>query len=243
MIIIPARLKSSRFEEKILADINGLPMVIRTAKRVAKIDSVVIATDSDEVIELAREYGIKAVSTSDAHQSGTDRINEAATSLGLKDDDIVVNVQADEPFIEPEVVASVIEKVKQVRNDEFVMVSCYKDINSDLADDPNHVKVVCDSSGKAIYFSRSKIPYHRDHYNQTAYKGHLGIYGFTKKSLMEFCSLSHSILEDTEKLEQLRAISQNKPIHMVKVNSKSFGIDTKEDLQNALKVFAGELEL
>jgi 3-deoxy-manno-octulosonate cytidylyltransferase (CMP-KDO synthetase) len=243
MIIIPARLKSSRFEEKILADINGLPMVIRTAKRVEKIDNVVIATDSNEVIELAKEYGIKAVSTSDTHQSGTDRINEAASVLGLKDDDIVVNVQADEPFIEPEVVASVIEKIKQVRDDDFVMVSCYKEINSDLADDPNHVKVVCDSSGKAIYFSRSKIPYHRDHYNQTAYKGHLGIYGFTKKSLMEFCSLSHSILEDTEKLEQLRAISQNKPIHMVKVDSKSFGIDTKEDLQNALKVFADELEL
>jgi len=243
MIIIPARLKSSRFEAKILADIAGLPMVIRTAKRVSKIDEVVIATDSKEVVELASKYDIKAVITSESHQSGTDRINEAASLLNLSKSDIVVNVQADEPFIEPEVVEAVINKVKQKQDDPFTMVSCYKEINSDLADDPNHVKVVCDSQDRAIYFSRSKIPYHRDHYNQTAYKGHLGIYGFTKGSLEEFCSLECIGLEDTEKLEQLRAISNNKPIHMVRVDSKSFGIDTKEDLENILKVFANELEL
>ncbi len=241
MIIIPARLKSSRFEDKILVDIAGLPMVIRTAKRVESIDEVVIATDTKEVVELAEQYGIKAVITKESHQSGTDRINEAAELLDLGPHDVVVNVQADEPFIEPEVVKSVIEKVKEIQNEPFAMVSCYKQINSDLADDPNHVKVVCDSEDKAIYFSRSKIPYHRDHYNQTTYKGHLGIYGFTKKSLQEFCTLNHSILEETEKLEQLRAISNDRSIFMVKVDSKSFGIDTKEDLQNALKVFSKEL--
>jgi len=243
MIIIPARLKSSRFEAKILVDIAGLPMVIRTAKRVSLVDEVVIATDTKEVVELAKEHGIEAVLTSENHQSGTDRINEAASLLNLDDNEVVVNVQGDEPFIEPEVVKAVIDKVKEKQNNRFTMVSCYKEINSDLADDPNHVKVVCDSENRAIYFSRSKIPYHRDHYNQTPYKGHLGIYGFTKKSLEEFCSLECTGLEDIEKLEQLRAISNNKPIHMVKVNSKSFGIDTKEDLENALKVFSDELEL
>lgn len=237
MIIIPARLNSSRFENKILADILGLPMVIRTAKRVEVLDEVVIATDCEEVLNLASQYNIKAVLTSKTHQSGTDRINEAVNNLNLKDDDIVVNVQADEPFIEPEVVQSVINRVKSLKENDFTMVSCYKDINSEMADDPNHVKVVCDENEDAIYFSRSKIPYHRDHYNETQYKGHLGIYGFTKKSLNYFCSLQSSILEETEKLEQLRAISNSKKINMVKVKSKSFGIDTKEDLENALKIF------
>ena len=117
------------------------------------------------------------------------------------------------------------------------MVSCYKEISSEMADDPNHVKVICDDNGDAIYFSRSKIPYHRDHYNSANYKGHLGIYGFTKKSLNDFCSYEASLLEETEKLEQLRAISNSSKINMVKVESNSFGIDTKEDLENALKFF------
>jgi len=237
MIIIPARLNSSRFENKILVDILGLPMVIRTAKAVSMLDDVVIATDSEDVITLAEKYDIKAVLTSIEHQSGTDRINEAVNILNLDDDEVVVNVQADEPFIEPEVVQSVIDKVKELSSRDFTMVSCFKEISSEMADDPNHVKVICDDNDDAIYFSRSKIPYHRDHYNSAQYKGHLGIYGFTKKSLNDFCSYDASLLEETEKLEQLRAISNNSKINMVKVNSNSFGIDTKEDLENALKFF------
>ncbi len=239
MIIIPARLKSSRFENKILADILGLPMVIRTAKRVANLDDVVIATDSQEVIDIATSYNIKAVMTSDSHQSGTDRINEASNILGLCDDEVIINVQADEPFIEPEVVQAVIDRVKSSQ-ETFTMVSLYKEINSELADDPNHVKVVVDNDGYAIYFSRSKIPYNRDHYTNVSYFGHLGIYGFTKKSLNQFCSFAPSHLENIEKLEQLRAISCGKKIAMVKVESRSFGIDTKEDLANALCIFAKE---
>jgi 3-deoxy-manno-octulosonate cytidylyltransferase (CMP-KDO synthetase) len=237
MIVIPARLKSSRFENKILADIMGLPMVIRTAKRVQQLDKVVIATDSTEVLDLAKEYEIEAVMTSVDHQSGTDRINEAAQNLNLSDDEPIINVQADEPFIEPEVVKQIIDKVKEIASEDFAMVSCYKQISSEMADDPNHVKVVCDENDDAIYFSRSKIPYHRDHYVSSSYKGHLGIYGFTKKSLNEFCSFNATVLEDTEKLEQLRAISNGKKIKMVEVQSKSFGIDTKEDLQNAIAIF------
>ncbi len=236
MIIIPARLNSSRFENKILVDILGLPMVIRTAKQVQELDDVVIATDSSEVVELAEKHDIKAVMTSSEHQSGTDRINEAANILGLKSDEIVINVQADEPFIEPDVIKAIIEQVKNNKND-FNMVSCYKPISSELADDTNHVKVVLDEYMNAIYFSRSKVPHHRDHYENSSYKGHLGIYGFTKKSLNHFCSLPQTPLESIEKLEQLRVIAQGLKISMVEVESKSFGIDTQADLENALKLF------
>lgn len=237
MIIIPARLNSSRFKNKILVDILGLPMVIRTAKAVASLDDVVIATDSQEVMELAKAHNIKAVLTSSKHQSGTDRINEAVNILNLDDDDVIVNVQADEPFIEASIVQAVIDKVISLKHRDFTMVSCFKEITSDMADDPNHVKVICDDNNDAIYFSRSKIPYHRDHYNSAKYKGHLGIYGFTKKSLNDFCAFNTSILEETEKLEQLRAIFKSSKINMLQVESNSFGIDTKEDLANALNFF------
>jgi len=232
MIIIPARMASNRFPNKILANINGFPMVIATAKRVASLDRVVIATDSEEIINLAKTYGFDAVMTGDHHQSGTDRINEAASKLDIDDDEVIVNVQADEPFIEPEVVQSVIQKVK---DGDCFMASCYKIIGKEFANDPNHVKVITDVKENAIYFSRSKIPYDREEYLD--YFGHLGIYGFTKKSLKEFCSLSPAPLENIEKLEQLRAIYHGKKIAMIKVESRSFGIDTKEDLEKALAYF------
>jgi len=240
MIIIPARLNSSRFANKILVDILGLPMVIKTAKQVSCLDDVTIATDSTEVIDLAKRHNINAVMTSSSHQSGTDRINEAANILGLNENDVVINVQGDEPFIEPEVVSAVINRVKQSaqNNEDIMMVSCYKKITSELADDPNHVKVLLNAQNNAVYFSRSKIPYHRDHYEESSYNGHLGIYGFTKKSLNEFCKLESSSIENIEKLEQLRAIDNEKKIAMVEVISKSFGIDTEEDLKNALRIFS-----
>ena len=232
MIIIPARMASNRFPNKILADINGLPMVIATASRVSKLDRVVIATDTQEVIELAAKYGYEAVMTGSYHKSGTDRINEAALGLDIDDNEVIVNVQADEPFIEPNVVQSVIDRVK---NGDCFMVSCYKVIDSAFADDPNHVKVITDIDDNAIYFSRSKIPYDRE--KHLGYFGHLGIYGFTKKSLDEFCKLSPAPLENIEKLEQLRAIYHGKKITMLRVESESFGIDTKEDLEKALLYF------
>lgn len=239
MIIIPARLNSSRFANKILVDILGLPMVIKTAKQVCSLDKVVIATDSQEVMDLAKSHGFDAVMTSKEHQSGTDRINEAVNILGLDEDEVIINVQADEPFIEENVIQSVITRVKDVlKKDEDIMItSCYKEISSELADDPNHVKVILDEHSNAIYFSRAKVPYHRDHYDSSAYCGHLGIYGFTKKSLNSFCKLQSSKLENIEKLEQLRAIDNGHKIAMVKVTSRSFGIDTEEDLKNALRIF------
>lgn len=237
MIIIPARMASNRFPNKILANINGFPMVIATAKRVESLDKVVIATDSPEVINLARDYGFEAVMTGNHHNSGTDRINEATELLNVSEDEIIVNVQADEPFIEIEVVQSVIERVKKAKadNEDIMMTSCYKLIDKTFANDPNHVKVITDANENAIYFSRSKIPYDREEHLE--YFGHLGIYGFIKKSLKEFCSLSPAPLENIEKLEQLRAIYHARKIAMVRVESESFGIDTKEDLQRALAYF------
>ncbi len=238
MIIIPARMASTRFPNKILANIEGYPMVIATAKRVQSLDRVLIATDSQEVIDIAKDYGFEAVMTSEHHQSGTDRINEAASKCDIKDDEVIVNVQADEPFIEPEVVRSVIDRVKKAKqnNEDIMTASCYKVIDKSQASDPNHVKVITDINENAIYFSRSKIPYDRDTCEE--YFGHLGIYGFTKKSLQEFCFLSPAPLENIEKLEQLRAIYHGKKIAMVRVQSKSFGIDTQEDLQKALDYFS-----
>jgi len=233
MIIIPARLASTRFPQKILANINGVPMVISTAQRVQNLDDVAIATDSEAVLHIAKDYGFKAILTGEHHQSGTDRINEAALKLGLNDEEIIVNVQADEPFIEEVVVQSVIERAKST---DALITSCCKKIDLDHVKDPNLVKVILDVNGNAIYFSRSAIPYDRES-GFEGYFGHLGIYAFTKKSLQTFCALPYAPIEHIEKLEQLRAIYHGYKIAMVEVQSKSFGIDTPEDLEKALKFF------
>jgi len=237
MIIIPARIGSSRFPNKVLADIAGLPMVIRTAKAVESIDKVAIATDSQEVIDIAKKHNILAIITSSEHNSGTDRIYEAAKKLNLNDDEVIINVQGDEPFIEKEVVKAVFDlTTKNKTNHKIMMNSCYKIMNNPEADDPNIVKLVTTDENLALYFSRAKIPYPRDHHFNE-YKGHLGIYGFTKKSLEIFCQLSPAPLEDIEKLEQLRAIYHGYDIAMIEVETKSFGIDTPEDLENALNIY------
>ncbi|MDR2342567.1 MAG: 3-deoxy-manno-octulosonate cytidylyltransferase [Campylobacteraceae bacterium] len=238
MIIIPARLASTRFPNKILSDIFSLPMVIRTAKAVEEIDDIVIAADSEELMEIAKKYDIKAILTNVNHQSGTDRINEAAQKLHLNEDEIVINVQADEPFIEKSVVLALKKRVEELREkNEWVMASCYKKITQDEALDPNLVKVVVSENQNALYFSRSRIPYDRENAG-VEYFGHLGLYGFTFRSLQSFCAFSPAPLEKIEKLEQLRALYHNKTVSMTEVESKSFGIDTKEDLERALRVFA-----
>jgi len=234
MIIIPARLASTRFPKKVLADIGGLPMVVRTAKRVQHLDEVVVATDDESIIRTCQDYNIKAMLTSTTHKSGTDRIFECANILNLKDDEIIINVQADEPFIEPDVVKALINKLKELQKnkEDFIMGSCYNAINNEVAQDPNLVKVVLDNNHYAIYFSRSLVPYNRS--GRATYFGHIGIYGFSKKSLKEFCNLDDAPIEDIEGLEQLRAIYHNKKIAMVKVASTGFGIDTKEEEGTAL---------
>ena len=237
MIIIPARIGSSRFPNKVLADIMGIPMVIRTAQAVESIDRVAIATDSQEVIDIAKTYGIEAIMTSTQHNSGTDRIFEASEKLHLDDNEVIINVQGDEPFIEVEVVQAVFDLTKSnIDNHNIIMNSCYKQINNPEADDPNIVKLVTTDHNTALYFSRAKIPYPRDHHFNE-YKGHIGIYGFTKKSLETFCKLSSAPLEEIEKLEQLRALYHGFEIAMIQVETKSFGIDTPDDLERALEQF------
>jgi 3-deoxy-manno-octulosonate cytidylyltransferase (CMP-KDO synthetase) len=237
MIIIPARLASTRFPQKVLADIGGLPMVVRTAKRVEHLDRVVIAADDEKIIEVCRSYGIEAMLTSTTHKSGTDRIYECAQILDLDDEEIIINVQADEPFIEVDVVKKLQDRLKQLQQNssDFIMASCYNAVNEEAAKDPNLVKVILDVNDNAIYFSRSLIPYNRG--GGATYFGHIGIYGFDKKSLNLFCNLNDAPIEDIEKLEQLRAIYHNKKISMVKVASTGFGIDTKEDLKRAIEIF------
>lgn len=237
MIIIPARLASSRFPQKVLADIGGLPMVVRTAKKVAHLDRVVVAADDPLIIEVCKAHGIDAMLTSTTHKSGTDRINECANILDLNKDELIINVQADEPFIESEVVEMLIKRLRSLKqkNEPFIMASCYNSINSEAAQDPNLVKAVLDDENNAIYFSRSPIPYNRS--GEAQYFGHIGIYGFDKKSLHEFCNLDDAPIEDIEKLEQLRAIYHQKKISMVKVASTGFGIDTEDDLKRAIEIF------
>ncbi len=233
VIIIPARLASTRFPNKILADIHGLPMVIATAKRVEKIDNVAIAADTQEVVNLAQSYGFQAILTSKEHQSGTDRINEAALKLKLPSDEIIINVQADEPFIEEEVVRSVMKRAKQT---DAMITSACKKIDLLHVKDPNLVKVLLDANQHAIYFSRSPIPYDREG-GFDGYFGHLGIYAFRQNALQTFCSLPYAPIEHIEKLEQLRALYHGYTIAMVEVQSQSFGIDTPEDLERALTLF------
>ncbi len=237
MIIIPARLASSRFPQKVLADIGGIPMVVRTAQRVAHLGRVVVAADDELIISTCKAHGVEAMLTSTTHKSGTDRINECANILKVDDDELIINVQADEPFIEADVVEKLIKRLEELRQkgEEFIMASCYNSINSESAQDANLVKVVLDDRDNAIYFSRSPIPFNRS--GEAQYFGHIGIYGFSKKSLKEFCDLNDAPIEDIEKLEQLRAIYHQKKISMVKVSSTGFGIDTQEDLKRAVEIF------
>ena len=235
MIIIPARLASTRLPNKVLALIGNLPMVIKTAKAVSTLDEVVIATDSPKVVEVANSYNFKAILTSTDHNSGTDRVYEAAKKLNLKKDEIIINLQADEPFIEKEVVKKLIDLTKSVAsNKEIIATTCYKEIPKEKAIDENIVKVVTTKNDIALYFSRSLIPFSREN-NLNSYKAHLGLYGYTLEKLEEFCNMKSLFLEDIEKLEQLRILENNKKIALVKVESNSFGIDTINDLKRANK--------
>lgn len=243
MIIIPARLASTRFPNKILADIFGLPMVIKSAKNAAKVDEVCVACDDISVLELCQSHNIRATLTSKDHQSGTDRCYEAAKKLGLPSSEIIINLQADEPFLEPEILQALQSKMAQ----GAFMASCATHITKAQALDPNVVKVAVDSSGNALYFSRSLIPYDRDgsaddSKMDSSYLGHLGVYGYSMESLKEFCSLpqsrEQSPLEHTEKLEQLRALYNGWRIAMVFVETQSIGIDSPEDLARALARFS-----
>ncbi len=234
MIIIPARLKSSRFENKVLADIYGLPMIVRCAKNALLVDDCIVACDDESILEICQQHHIKAVLTSKHHNSGTERCLEAAQILGLNNNEIILNLQGDEPFLETSIIQTLLEITKKAP----FMATCAKVINEEEAKSPNLVKVVLDSNNYALYFSRSIIPYLRnDSKRQTPLLGHIGVYGFFKESLEELCSFKPCALENIEKLEQLRALYYQKSIAVSIVESQSIGIDTKEDLKKALNFF------
>lgn len=234
MIIIPARLQSTRFPRKMLTDILGLPMIVRSALRAKEADEVCVATDSEEIVEVCKKHNIEAVMTSPSHSSGTDRCAEAVRILGLEKSEIIINMQGDEPFIESEILLSL---KKMMSQKPCFMGTCIKAITQEEAKDPNLVKVVLDEKKHALYFSRSLIPYNRDG-GEVEYFGHLGIYAFSNQSLQEFCNLPKSPLEEIEKLEQLRALYHQKSIATLLVQTQSVGIDTIEDKERAIKLFS-----
>lgn len=238
MIIIPARLQSTRLPNKLLLPLKGIPLIIHTAKNAEKIDDTIVACDNEAILEVCKAHKIHAVLTSPLHSSGTDRCAEAARELDLPRNEIVINLQGDEPFLEESVIDSLIDSMRHTH----FMASCYKGISKAEALDSNLVKVVISQDNFALYFSRSVVPFERtDLANQTTdssleYNGHIGIYGFFAWSLEEFCALPKSPLESIEKLEQLRALWHRKEIFMTKVETKSIGIDTEADYKNAQKI-------
>ena len=235
--VIPARWGSTRFEGKVLAVIQGKPMiqhVWESAKKCRRLSDVLIACDDKRILDAAAAFGATAVMTSPKHTSGTDRIAEAVRSLKA---DIVVNIQGDEPLIQPKVIDDLVLGLQRDRT--CVMATVIKAIENpkDLSN-PNVVKVVVDIDGTAIYFSRSCIPYDRDQkaFGQVPYYKHLGLYAYRKDFLMQFNKLPKSLLERTEHLEQLRVLEAGFKIKTVETDIETIGVDTPEDLVRVAKV-------
>jgi len=242
VIIIPARLDSSRLPKKVLLDLKGKTVIQRVYEqclKVKNVDGVYIATDSIEIKEVCESFTDKVVITKSTHQSGTDRIGEAVSAI---DCDIVINVQGDEPFIEPSLIEAL---VNSFSNSDISMSSAMSKINNikDLQN-TNVVKVVTDLHNNALFFSRSLIPFPRDVKEisiakEVLEKGqffrHIGIYGYRKDFLLKFINMEQSYLEKVEKLEQLRALENGFKIKMIEADSSLIGIDTREDYEEALK--------
>lgn len=234
-VVIPARFGSTRFPAKILAAATGKPLVqhvvdqVRQCKRVGRI---VVATDDQRITDALKPFGTEVRMTSPAHQSGTDRIAEVARGLS---DDIVVNVQGDEPEIEPEIVDALIERL-QTHTDDMATAATPFAPGADPTN-PNLVKVILatEGDGRAIYFSRSPIPYRRDTTVELPYLLHLGIYAYRRSFLLEFASWKPTPLEMAEKLEQLRALEHGRSIFVLKVRRATHGIDTPDQYDEFVK--------
>jgi 3-deoxy-manno-octulosonate cytidylyltransferase (CMP-KDO synthetase) len=227
--IIPARLASTRLPRKVLLPIAGEPMLARVYQGVraaAGLADVIVATDSDEILDLCRQRGWPAQLTSASCRSGTERVHEVAQSVAA---DVYINVQGDEPLARAEHIHSLIERMR----DKSVQVGTLKtpcaapDINN-----PHAVKVVTGSSGRALYFSRATIPYDRDRDGIHYYK-HLGFYAYRKAALDRFVALPESFLERSERLEQLRFLENGIPIHVAETPFDTIGVDTEDDLRRA----------
>jgi 3-deoxy-manno-octulosonate cytidylyltransferase (CMP-KDO synthetase) len=227
--IIPARYASTRLPGKPLLAETGEPLirhVVESVQRASRIERVVVATDDERIAEAVRSFGGEAIMTDPNHTCGTDRIAEAAEKLRLGDTDIVVNVQGDEPDIPPECIDRLVELIESSESSLATLATQLPDAD---ADDPNKVKVVLRCDGTAMYFSRAKIPHDRDGEGKAEYLLHLGIYAFRAAFLRRFAELAPTPAEQTEKLEQLRALEHGFSIVAAVVDYDGAGIDTPED--------------
>ncbi len=235
LIVIPARLQSTRLPEKPLADLGGKPLIVRVYEQLLPLmkrgAEVVVATDSEKIVTACEKAGAKAVMTREDHTSGTARCYEVAQKFPKK---FVMNVQGDEPFVNTDDLTRLIEAMQSHNAPMGTLVHenhTEKDFNN-----PNCVKALKDKRGNAIYFSRSPIPFHRGD-TFKSFLQHVGVYAFHREALAQFCQWPASRLEVLESLEQLRAIDNGMPILLVDAKHPSIGIDTPEDLQHARKKF------
>ena len=233
-VVIPARYDSTRLPGKPLVDIAGKPMIQHVYERamdVPLLSRVAVATDDDRIAECVKGFGGEVVMTRPDHVSGTDRLAEAATIMDIPEQDVVVNIQGDQPLFEPDVVEQV---ARPLLDDPALPMSTliYKIIREEEINDSNHVKTVFDRNGNALYFSRSSIPFQRnpeEPVSPTYYK-HLGFYGYRKGFLLTFVSLPEGEWERFEKLEQLRALEFGYRIRVVLTDHDSIEVDTPQDL-------------
>ena len=224
--VIPARLESQRLPRKMLREIEGRPLAVWVYQAVRSsvlLDDVIIATDSDEILAACRKHACTARMTSDRHRSGTERVHEVSQAVAA---DVYINVQGDEPLVRGEQ----IENIVRLMRDPGVSVGTLKTTASpeDVAN-PHAVKVVTDLAGRALYFSRTTIPYDRDGARPHYFK-HLGIYAYRKPLLDTFVALPESALERAERLEQLRFLENGIPIYVAETEFDSIGVDTEDDL-------------
>jgi 3-deoxy-manno-octulosonate cytidylyltransferase (CMP-KDO synthetase) len=234
--IIPARYASERFPGKVIAPLAGKPLVVHTYERTKQaqcLSEVLVATDDARVVDAVAPYGLRTVMTHGKHSTGTDRIAEVAATLKA---DIIVNVQADEPLVDPALIDAAVQPL--LDDPGLPMATARLAIRElSLIHDPNCVKVVCDSRGRALYFSRSPIPFvraaGRDPCAEAIYWQHIGLYVFRREFLMAFSRMKPTPLEQLEKLEQLRVLENGHSIAVVDAKSRSIGVDTPEDLVRA----------
>jgi 3-deoxy-manno-octulosonate cytidylyltransferase (CMP-KDO synthetase) len=231
--IIPARLASTRLPRKVLREIAGEQMIVRVYEAAIQsplLRDVIIATDSEEILQLAQARGWKAQMTSDKHRSGTDRVYEVAQRVAA---DVYVNIQGDEPLARPEHLDALLGPMQ----DPKVMVSTIKTpCPPQDVDNPNAVKVVTDPNCRALYFSRSTIPFDRDKTGAVTYFKHLGFYAYRRAALERFCKLPESKLEAAERLEQLRFLDNGIDIYVAETPFNTVGVDTEEDLQRVAEM-------
>jgi 3-deoxy-manno-octulosonate cytidylyltransferase (CMP-KDO synthetase) len=253
-VLIPARLASTRLPRKPLADIGGAPMVVRVAQRalLSGASSVVVATDSDEIADACVPHGIRAILTRADHPTGSDRLAEACEQLGLDGRDIVVNVQGDEPLIDPGLITACARLIAQ-RPDCVMSTAAHAIDALEEYRNPNVVKVVTDAAGRALYFSRAPLPWWRDAPRDAATPGlleglaalpdprplrHIGIYGYSAGFLRRFPSLAVSPLERIESLEQLRVLWHGERIAVHVCDERPGpGVDTPEDLERVRRIW------